>query len=614
MFDGLWRNERGSEMSLICRDGKVSGFYTTRVGDKRVTERRTALVGAFAGETIGFVVAWPETGSVTSWAGRYHKEDENGLETIHTLWHLVNETVGGDTPRPSDPWESFRTQASIFRKQHVPSENGPGERSMSRTVAIIGAGISGLSAAKAALEEGLKPTVFDAADVAGGLWRPGSGFIWDSMRTNLSKWTCMLSDFPWSPEAADFPRGDLVAKYLQDYARAEDIERVFRLGCRVVEVRQAPSGWIVETDDGAETRFDAVIAATGVFAKPFVPPLPGSGDFNGPAYHSSSYRRPSSGDHKIAIVGAAFSGIEIAAHLADRGRQVYILFGHPPWIVPRFYTKDGHEIPLDLVLYHRKSPDPEDGDPDEAVQYERTAEFFERTFGNPGGAHPDLEVPTKGIAPYVAISDTFLDHVRERSIVPVNSRLASIEPDGILTDDGRKIEVGEIIYCTGYESDLSYLHEDVRSKIEYDASDKLIPFVADRTVHHPDLPGLYFVGLYRGPFFAVVELQARWAAMMISERLAKPDPEVSARNIAEERRLRQVSPRPQFPHGNYVEFADSIAAEIGALPTEATVAPPLREAIREGAVVPSQYRLVGPHADPDVAGPVIEQALARTRP
>ena len=64
-------------------------------------------------------------------------------------------------------------------------------------VAVIGAGTSGLVAARHLLGAGLRPTIFEAAKTVGGAWTPhpsalapnNAGKMWHGLRTNLSKYT-----------------------------------------------------------------------------------------------------------------------------------------------------------------------------------------------------------------------------------------------------------------------------------------------------------------------------------------------------------------------------------------------------------------------------------------
>ena len=81
-------------------------------------------------------------------------------------------------------------------------------------VVIIGAGISGLSTAKYCSEANLRPLVLEKSDNIGGLWQPG-GAPWESLRTNLSKYTCCFSDHDWPQDAPLFPRAAELFGYIE---------------------------------------------------------------------------------------------------------------------------------------------------------------------------------------------------------------------------------------------------------------------------------------------------------------------------------------------------------------------------------------------------------------
>src|ERR1700761_55430 len=73
-------------------------------------------------------------------------------------------------------------------------------------VAVLGAGPSGLAAAKALLEHGICPVIFEAETGSGGMWgSPGRGAWADFARTNISRYSCCFSDLAWPEGSEVFP-------------------------------------------------------------------------------------------------------------------------------------------------------------------------------------------------------------------------------------------------------------------------------------------------------------------------------------------------------------------------------------------------------------------------
>lgn len=115
MFEGTWVNERGSLMILEQHGATISGRYVTQIGNDKVARKDHAIVGLANGTTIGFVVSWPAALSLTSWAGRLDIDPE-GIQRIHTVWHLVRPASHADPLQTVDVWESFLTNSSVFRR------------------------------------------------------------------------------------------------------------------------------------------------------------------------------------------------------------------------------------------------------------------------------------------------------------------------------------------------------------------------------------------------------------------------------------------------------------------------------------------------------------------
>src|SRR3954447_15449951 len=102
-------------------------------------------------------------------------------------------------------------------------------------VAVVGAGPSGIVAAKYALEAGFDVTVFEAGDGLGGQWHTSAAHsgVWPGMHTNTSRAMTAFSDLPAPAEHPLHPTAEQVKAYLEAYARTFDVVARIRPHSRV---------------------------------------------------------------------------------------------------------------------------------------------------------------------------------------------------------------------------------------------------------------------------------------------------------------------------------------------------------------------------------------------
>lgn len=481
-----------------------------------------------------------------------------------------------------------------------------------KKIAIIGGGPAGLVMAKEARAAGLEPVVMEKADTLGGLWRPDSGGMWQGMRTNISRDTCCFSDHPWDRTADDFPTATAVHRYLLSYAQAFDVATNARLNTSVLHVKPHTDKWRVTSQtqgQRAQTEtFDYVTVASGIFQTPLMPRLSGLDDFNKPILHSADYKSPHRfhGQH-VVVVGSAFSGNEIAADLAKAGIAVTQLCRTPAWIIPRRMPDTG--LPIDYAFYTRRAPPAQ---PLSAAEKNSARNrFMAATFGNPGDSHPALWVDPESSHPTgVVVSDDYLDLVRQGKIKPHRTGLQSLTRGAVVLGSGERLAADAVICCTGYKLNLPFFELSSKLALQFDGNDQLMPVITHKETLHPALPGLAFVGLYRGPYFGIMELQARLAAAIFSGQVEPPSPRAMQAGLEEARAIRGANPRPQFPRGDYVGFADELAGMLGVEP-KLEEHPNLRGYLTSGMVIPAQYRLSGMGAKPEIARAAIEAMQCR---
>lgn len=188
-------------------------------------------------------------------------------------------------------------------------------------VLVIGAGQAGVAMSEHLTRAGVPHLVLEQGRIA-ERWR---SCRWDSLVANGPAWHDRFPnmEFPGDPEA--FVGKEQVADYFAAYA--EKFEAPIRCGVTVTEVaRQPGGGFQVQTSQGPlSARY--VVAATGAFQVPVIPPL--VADSAGlTQLHSNTYRNPGQlPEGAVLVVGAGSSGAQIAEELMEAGRKVYLSVG-----------------------------------------------------------------------------------------------------------------------------------------------------------------------------------------------------------------------------------------------------------------------------------------------
>src|SRR5215207_9894109 len=159
-------------------------------------------------------------------------------------------------------------------------------------VCVVGAGSSGLAAARNLAERGFAADVLEREDDLGGNWNYGKPFarVYRSTHMISSKPFTQFPDFPMPEEFPDYPHHSHVLAYLRAYAEhfgvAGRIE--YRTPVERVEPVDGGRAWEVATGTGETRRYAAVVIANGHNWSPKTPDYPGT--FAGERMHSAEYR------------------------------------------------------------------------------------------------------------------------------------------------------------------------------------------------------------------------------------------------------------------------------------------------------------------------------------
>ena len=410
---------------------------------------------------------------------------------------------------------------------------------MAKRVAVIGAGAAGLASARWLIDAGLEPVVFERTGAVGGLWRPDTGLAYPSLRTNTSKQKTAFSDLAFDDALPDHPYRDQVLGYLERYADVTGVRSAIRFGRTVVAVRRSGDGWTVDGE-----AFDAVVVASGLFARTLQPPLTGRDRFRGTIIHARDYRAPAGFAGKdVVVVGAGSSGADIAVELATVARSVTIAIREVPTFVPRHHR--GRPYDHRATRLARMLP--------QSVRRWRVRRVIAAEYRARG-------MRLERVALNTTPGTDLLDEV-VRGRITMRPALVALDETSAIFADGTHVAAGAIVLATGYAAEFPFLPSGVPATIDG-------ALALYRLVFPPDVTGLAFVGMTRvsGPVFPVAELQARWVAAVFAGRASLPSADAMRDEISA-RIARAHAAGDDQMRVELLPYLDGIASRIGAKPS-----------------------------------------------
>src|SRR5437660_7803404 len=109
-----------------------------------------------------------------------------------------------------------------------------------KNVCIIGAGVSGLVAAKTFGARGHKVTILERSGDLGGVWEPARSY--PDVQTQSPKDLYRYTDKPMPGSYPEWPKGPQVHAYLSNYARGRGLDRMLRDNTAVVKLARRAAG------------------------------------------------------------------------------------------------------------------------------------------------------------------------------------------------------------------------------------------------------------------------------------------------------------------------------------------------------------------------------------
>ena len=388
---------------------------------------------------------------------------------------------------------------------------------------VIGAGSSGIVAAKMLADRDVEFDWFEMGSFVGGNWRYGNdngvSSTYRSLHINTSREQMQYADFPMPADYPDFASHELLAKYFDGYVDHFGLREKISFRHKVLSIepiagggpggklyRRGQARWriAVEPKEGEAfvREYTDVIVANGHHWDPRwpEPPFPGAEDFEGEQMHVHYYREADILEGKrVLVLGIGNSACDIAVESSRIADRTFMAMRRGAYVMPKYFRG----MPLDALSSPLTSKLP--------LWIQRKYIELEMKWAVGDMTRYGLPKPDhKMLQAHPTVSSELLPRLGHGDIT-VKSNVERLGPGRTVRFvDGSEEEIDLIIYCTGYKISFPFLDPAL-----YGPRDNQL-----NLFHHvvaPDLPGLYFVGFIQplGAVMPLVEHQSRWIADLV---------------------------------------------------------------------------------------------------
>jgi cation diffusion facilitator CzcD-associated flavoprotein CzcO len=345
-------------------------------------------------------------------------------------------------------------------------------KTIETTAVIVGAGLTGIGLSYYLSKQGIAHRLLEKSDRVGGIW---SSLDWPGLRCDTE---ILNYSYRFNPllSRQSMVSGEEISNYLETTADKFDISPKICFQTRVLSARFSTrqKRWHIDTTRG-QFRARFLLNANGYFAdEPHIPRFPGSSDFAGEIRHLFTLDRDTElGEKSVVLVGSGASAISAAPALAARCRSLTLLQRSPSYIyedsnrvgrasaMAQTLYRAGIHFPVKIVNWFQQLKS------DLVFVVFRAAPslgrwFFRRHWRDTVDRDTWAEHFRPRYNPWeqripVAVGLKRLLH--EARISLVTGRIKNFDRDGIVLEDGRRIDTEVCILATGF--DLRFFAFDI---------------------------------------------------------------------------------------------------------------------------------------------------------
>ena len=383
-----------------------------------------------------------------------------------------------------------------------------------KSVCVIGAGPSGITAIKNLLDEGLSVTAYDYNSDVGGNWiyseNESHSSVFETTHIISSKTLSQYEDFTFDDfeeGIPDYPSHDQLRRYFQAYARHFGLYSCIHFNTLVKHCKRIDEQtWEVTTEkDGVEKTetFSHLVVCNGHHWKPRYPEYPG--EFTGQLLHSHQFKKaaPFAGQ-RVLVIGGGNSACDVAVETSRVAAKTSISMRRGYRIVPKFLFGQ----PTDVVANKNKWL---------PLKWKYFfSELIVKVINGPNRLYGLQEPDHKAGGTHPTVNDELLYKLRHGKVMP-KVDIERFEGKTVYFKDGSSEVFDVIIACTGFVLAHPFFDPDF-----LDYSDSKVPLYLKML--HEEYENLYFVGMFQplGCIWPGSELQSKLMARAIVGKWHRP--------------------------------------------------------------------------------------------
>jgi cation diffusion facilitator CzcD-associated flavoprotein CzcO len=338
-----------------------------------------------------------------------------------------------------------------------------------RDAVIVGAGFGGMGAAIALKRMGIDDiAIIEREDDLGGTWHVNH---YPGLAVDIASLTYSYSFEPNPYWSRLFARGDELKRYAEHVAETYDLRRHMRFSASVQGASwdEDAQHWVVSLDNGESVAARFLLTATGFLSQPHAPDIPGIDGFAGKIIHTADW--DDSFDlhgRRAALIGTGATAVQLVPEVARQVDELTVFQRTPIYVVPKIdapipglVQQLFARVPLTQKVARFANTAMLEAMMVSSVLHFRQAKVFNKCAALLAKAHlraqvRDPELRRKLTPDYdfgckrPTFSNDYFRTFNSPHVHLETERIERIEPDAIVTADGRRRQIDTLILATGF--------------------------------------------------------------------------------------------------------------------------------------------------------------------